>query len=322
MKKILIFKTDRIGDLINISPVLYNLKKNFPDSEISLVCSKYNSVLAKHYNFLTKIFIFKKPFIFFLLKNYKSFFFKKYDFILQLDGKNHSYLSSILIRSNKKACIKFIKKKKIFGLEFTNSRPNNLVSVFFDFKENCIEDYNINENKSFHYLSLYFKLLVSLDIKIFTKNHFLPFKSDKISFDNLPTSYYLFHIDERWNNFSKHVYFSLEKKIEELTVSNKVLITSNTNGNIFYEKLLKKFTLNSNVKLIKNSTVDELVYLVYKSHTVVSSHTGMIVHTAAAFNKKIIDIVSEDIFDELDRWIPFNINYSRFNINNFLNSKF
>ena len=322
MKKILIFKTDRIGDLINISPVLNNLKKNFPDSEISLICSKYNSSLAKHYDFLAKIFIFKKPFIFFLLKNYKFFILKKYDLILQLDGKNHSYLSSILIRSNKRACIKFIKKKKIFGLEFINSRPNYLVSSFFDFKENCIEDYNINENKSFHYLSLYFKLLESLDVKIFTKNHFLPFKSDKISFDNLPTSYYLFHIDERWNNFSKDVYFSLEKKIEELAVSNKVLITSNINGNIFYEKLLKKFDLNNNVKLVKDSTIDELVYLVYKSHTVVSSHTGMIVHTAAAFNKKIIDIVSEDIFDELDRWIPFNINYSRFNINNFLNSKF
>ena len=42
MKNILIFKTDRIGDLVNISPVLYNLNKNFPKSKISLVCSKYN----------------------------------------------------------------------------------------------------------------------------------------------------------------------------------------------------------------------------------------------------------------------------------------
>ena len=43
---------------------------------------------------------------------------------------------------------KALKKKKIFGLEFINSRPNYLVSSFFDFKENCIEDYNINENKT------------------------------------------------------------------------------------------------------------------------------------------------------------------------------
>ena len=39
-------------------------------------------------------------------------------------------------------------------------------------------------------------------------------------------------------------------------------------------------------------------------------------HSAAAFNKKIIDIVSPQIFNELDRWIPFNVNYKRFDINN------
>ena len=80
MKKILIFKTDRIGDLVNISPVLNNLKKNFPDSEISLICSKYNSSLAKHYDFLAKIFIFKKPFIFFFVKKLQIFYFKKVRF--------------------------------------------------------------------------------------------------------------------------------------------------------------------------------------------------------------------------------------------------
>ena len=112
MKNILIFKTDRIGDLVNISPVLYNLNKNFPKSKISLVCSKYNSSITKYYSFLNKIFIYEKPFIFFLLKNYKFFFLKKYDLILQLDGKNHSYLSTFFIRSKKKVGVKFIKNKK------------------------------------------------------------------------------------------------------------------------------------------------------------------------------------------------------------------
>lgn len=317
MKNILIFKTDRIGDLINISPVLNNLKKNFPDSKISLVCSKYNSSIAKHYDFLTKIFIFKKPFIFFLLKNYKFFFFKKYDLILQLDGKNHSYLSSILIRSNKKVCIKFIKKKKIFGLEFNSSRPNYLVSSFFDFKENCIEDYNINENKSYHYLSLYFNLLTDLDIKIFTKKHFLPFKSDKKNFDNLPTSYYLFHIDERWEFFENKVEKYIEKKIIELSAKSNVVLTSNYSGNKFFNSLKFNLSNKNNIFIYNNTSIDELIYLINMSHSVVSSHTGMIVHAAAALNKNIIDIVKKDIFTELDRWIPFNINYQRINIDNF-----
>ena len=49
MKNILIFKTDRLGDLLNISPVLFNLKTNFPDSQITLVCSNYNKSIAKYY---------------------------------------------------------------------------------------------------------------------------------------------------------------------------------------------------------------------------------------------------------------------------------
>ena len=32
---------------------------------------------------------------------------------------------------------------------------------------------------------------------------------------------------------------------------------------------------------------------------------------------EIIDLVPETINNELDRWIPYNINYQRFNINNF-----
>jgi hypothetical protein len=46
------------------------------------------------------------------------------------------------------------------------------------------------------------------------------------------------------------------------------------------------------------------------------------VHVAAAFKKKIIDIVPDNIFNELERWIPFGVNYSRYSLNNFLNAKF
>jgi hypothetical protein len=46
------------------------------------------------------------------------------------------------------------------------------------------------------------------------------------------------------------------------------------------------------------------------------------VHVGAAFKKKIIDIVPSKKFNELDRWIPFNSNYLRLDLNNFLNVKF
>ena len=322
MKKILIFKTDRIGDLVNISPVLNNLNKNFPNCEISLVCSKYNSSLAKYYDFLFKVFILEKSFILFLLKNYKFFFLNKYDLILQLDGKNHSYLSSSFIRSKKKAGIKFIKKKTFFGLSFLISRPNFFISIFFDFLQNCIEDYNVKENKSYHYLSLYFKILENLDINIISKDHFLPFNTKNHNLYNFPNSYYLFHIDERWSFFDENVYINLEKKIENLSKFEDIVISSNLNGNNFFNRLYIKFKSTNKIHFKNDASVDDLIYIIFRSHTVISSHTGFIVHVGAAFKKKIIDIVPSKKFNELDRWIPFNSNYLRLDLNNFLNVKF
>ena len=61
MKKILIFKTDRLGDLLNISPIIKNLKLNFPSSTITLVCSEYNKSIAEYYQNDLDLIIFKKP---------------------------------------------------------------------------------------------------------------------------------------------------------------------------------------------------------------------------------------------------------------------
>ena len=60
MKKILIFKTDRIGDFVNFSPCLRILKNNFEKCHITMVCSKYNYQVAKNYKEIDKIVIIKK----------------------------------------------------------------------------------------------------------------------------------------------------------------------------------------------------------------------------------------------------------------------
>ena len=69
MKNILIFKTDRIGDLLNISSVIYNLKQNFPECKITLICSNYNKSIASYYEKYLNIIIYDKPLIIFLLSS-------------------------------------------------------------------------------------------------------------------------------------------------------------------------------------------------------------------------------------------------------------
>ena len=56
-KDIIIFKTDRVGDLLHISGCVKTIKENFEDSHITLVCSGYNHQIAKNYHFIDNFII-------------------------------------------------------------------------------------------------------------------------------------------------------------------------------------------------------------------------------------------------------------------------
>ena len=104
--------------------------------------------------------------------------------------------------------------------------------------------------------------------------------------------------------------------------SKNIVITSNIGGNKVFKDLINYFSNTTNIEFIKDSNLHSTISLIYNSNACISSHSGLIVHAAAAFNKKIIDIVSKDIFNELDRWIPYNVDYKRLDINNFIEIDF
>ena len=110
-KKILVFRSDKVGDLINTSSFLKSLKVNYENSEITLICSLYNSVVAKDYKFIDKIIIYDKSFnfikkLFFIFK----FFISNYDISVAIDGKSISYFISIIANAKHKYVICFKKK--------------------------------------------------------------------------------------------------------------------------------------------------------------------------------------------------------------------
>ena len=313
MKKILVFKSDRIGDLINISSVIYNLKKNFPSSEITMVCSTYNSSIAKYYPDLQNIIIFDKSFFKFSLKHFKKLYLTKYDLLLQLDGKKSSYFCSTIVNSNIKAGLVFFKNKMILNNLSIVKRPNFLISKFFTYLEPCIEDYQISNNKNYHYLNLYLNILKRINLKIYSKNHYLPYnETNNQKFKN----YLHIHIDEKWKKFDNIFYVNFVDKINNLSNTNKIIITSNFNGNKFYFNIMDKFKSNDNFLFKDKVSIEDLLNIIFYSQTVLSSHSGFIVHAAAAFQKNIIDLVPENINNELDRWVPHNISYERFNNEN------
>ena len=314
MKKILVFKSDRLGDLINISSVIHNLKKNFPSSEITIVCSKYNSRIAKYYPDLQNIIIFDKSFFKFSLKYFKKLYLTKYDLLLQLDGKKSSYFCSSIVNSNIKAGLVFVKNKKILNNLSIVKRPNFLISKFFSYLEPCIEDYQISNNKDYHYLNLYLNILKKINLTIYSKSHYLPYnETNNQKFRN----YLHIHIDERWKKFDNIFYDNFVDKINNLSNTSKIIITSNFNGNEFYFNIMDKFKSYDNFLFKDKVSIKDLLNIIFYSQTVLSSHSGFIVHAAAAFQKNIIDLVPENINNELDRWVPYNISYKRFNNEDF-----
>jgi len=316
MKKILIFKSDRIGDLINISCLIKNLKHNFVNSEITLVCSKYNSDIAKYYPEISTILIFENSIIKFILRYFDKIFLNKYDYIFQLDGKKKSYFLTTIIKSKFKSCIHYIKQKRVLSFDYILKRPNYFISFFFDYLIECNEKLDKESNYKYHYLTLYLKILKNYNLKIITNEHYLPF--DGIIDPNF-TDYFHIHIDERWNKFDINFYNKFLNCLLTENYSNKYYITSNINGNIFFKNIRDNLKKRPNIKFNENASIKELINIIYNCHTSLSNHTGFTVHVAASFKKNIIDIVSPELDLHYDRWIPFNIIYKRYNINDFTN---
>ena len=77
-KKIIIFRTDLMGDFVMSTALIQKVKNKFPDSNITIVCSNKNYKLVKLYNIFDTIIIFDKKIVF-RIKNgnfeYRSVFY-------------------------------------------------------------------------------------------------------------------------------------------------------------------------------------------------------------------------------------------------------
>ena len=52
IKNILVFRTDRIGDLLVTCPSIKTIKEHFPESKLNIVTSKKNFDYAKTFDFI------------------------------------------------------------------------------------------------------------------------------------------------------------------------------------------------------------------------------------------------------------------------------
>ena len=333
--KILIFRTDRIGDLVNTSPILKSLKNYYNNTEIHLVCSSYNSAIALNYKFIDKVLIYdrsssfltKIKFFFKIINNY-------YSICVPIDGKKISKLVTLFIRAKQKYIISFKKEKNFLGFKINIFRPSLFISrLFFDTYIICDEDYdkkNVNVEFNNHYLSMYYYLFKKNNVKLNPEKHIFNIDKSSLNIFNIFSSNYIndrfiiIHIDYKWDNHK----LDLDKFIlllKNISLNKKVIITSGKEGSLLFDKLKNKFNLYSynnliepknisaykNILLIENLPINLLACFLKKSILNISSHSGASVHISGAFNVPIVDFINQNKKTEYDRWIPPSIDYSQ-----------
>ena len=119
-KRILIFRTDRIGDLIVTCPTIISIKSYFKKCDITLITSNKNYEYAKSLNLFDDVIKFPKDNIINKIKFIYNLNKKKFDYIYVFDGKERSIITAGLIKSDCKLAltpkIKFF--YKIFKIKF------------------------------------------------------------------------------------------------------------------------------------------------------------------------------------------------------------
>ena len=88
INKILIFRTDRIGDLIVTCPAIITIKKYFEKCDITLITSSKNYEYAKSLNLFNNVIEFPKKNIINKIKFIYKLNKKKFDYIYIFDGRS------------------------------------------------------------------------------------------------------------------------------------------------------------------------------------------------------------------------------------------
>ena len=298
MKKFLIFRTDRVGDFILSCILIKSIKRNKPNSEITVICSDQNYEYAKNYSLVDNAQLYPKKFIkkiFFFHSMIKSDF----DCVLSLDGKKRSIFSCVISKANFKI---LTVTKKIYKKIFFTLKDNIL--FIKDFRSRIEEFKFILKKLEMDYSD---RDLDIFDGEIIKSNLDILNKIPEKSFNQL-------HLDEKWiteayrgrrksRNF-KPIDASIDQMcsfIEEFVTKSKkdLVISAGAETNSLISGVKKQFSKKGVVSIngkkiiiLDNISFTDLKLIIKKTDLVIACH-GSPAHIASSFNTKIIDIFDQ-----------------------------
>ena len=279
MNKYLIFRTDRIGDFLLTAILINSIKRNEPNSIITVVSSEKNYNYIKSFNFVDEVILLKNNFFdkIMLIKKLRKTY---YEFVILHDSKNRSSRISSFLK---------------FGLRI---KPNSNSNIsYIEIIKKILSELNFN--------------FIDLDLNTLKQRIY-----NSLDYSN--RDFILFHFDEKWI-YSDYIseYTNIEPSKDALiSFINLLLITSNkeliiTTGmncpNILNDILDNN--LDSRIKIYKKLEFLDLENLISKCKLLVSCH-GSVSHVAAAHQIKQIDIIEEKKLNFYSKWNAHFRNYT------------
>ena len=322
MKKILAFRTDRLGDYLICSKLLHSLKIKY--GHLTVVCSKINYKLIVNQNFIDEVILYDKSFsIFTKLKIFIKLFFNFYFLIIAWDGKKFSIFCSLFLFGKNKVAIIYKKTKKIFNTNINLYRPPLWIAKIF-FRKTVTFTSKDNLFKTEHLPTLY-KTLVSNFTNENNKDYYLELHSeDEKKYNHYVQKYnlskYIFiHFDEKWldiDGVDSDLLYVLTKMSKNLNI--KLIISSYNNNHNYYINLKNDYNKKKlmNIVFLENLEFKVFERFINYANLNISCHSGSLVQLTGFNKAKCIDIINKKDKLWVSCWIPFNVNYQQIFKNN------
>ena len=248
----------------------------------SYLCSMLVKSESKHAVIYKKT---KKFLGFFLLNNYKPFFFRSisnliFTNILILNGKNDLDIDE-----------HFPSQYSSFVNKILNLRTTPLDLYQFPINVNydnaikaLLNNLNLNEYVIFHID----EKCRDIDEFKYNNNFFFTKLSEKLN-SNILISHHNADTDSIKN---------LYKHFDDLDIHNYKIANDAENK-------------SKKVLIVKNTNLFEFERLINYSKLAISCHSGFMVQVCGANRSEVLDILNEEDGKWIDRWIPLNTNYKR-----------
>ncbi|MBK9226530.1 MAG: glycosyltransferase family 9 protein [Ignavibacteria bacterium] len=284
VKKILIIKLAAIGDSILLIPMLRTLKKSFPRSEITFICTKINYAVAKKTPYIDKVVeidvhsYLRSPLKFF--KFIKDLRRDKYEVIIDAgQWERINAIMTMLARSDFSVGFKTERQMKHYGYDsiITHTRTKHELETFLD-------------------------LLVPLGINITEEDKKLEYFLNDEDFNFAHSFWFKHELEDktviclhpgcgengRPREWAVENYISLGKRLVDYDENIRILIT----GAQLEEDRCKEIAAGIGRNTINTAgqfPLDNVVALVKKVKLIVCSNTGML-HIASCVGTKTMGL--------------------------------